>query len=300
MKKVLSMGMVLMLLLAICSVNVFAAEEATVYVTIADENGKLVLTQQAVTVTDTDNDGALTVNDALYAAHEAAYEGGAEEGYATSVTQYGISMDKLWGAANGGSYGYYVNNASAMSLVDPIQDGDYINAFVYTDLINWSDAYCYFDVYTVTANAGEEITLTLLMAGYDANWNPITVPVADVTITFNGEATAYKTDAEGKVTLKVEKAGKCVISATSETQTLVPPVCMATVETVTTEEPAVTAQPTVSEQPTIASSPEAETAKPAPDTGDNDDEILKYLIIAVVALVVIVLLFITRKKPDEK
>lgn len=293
MKKVLSMVMVLMLLLATCSVTVGAAEETTVYVTIADAEGKLVLTQHAVAVTDTDNDGALTVNDALYAAHEAAYEGGAEEGYATSVTQYGISMDKLWGTANGGSYGYYVNNASAMSLVEPIQDGDYINAFVYTDLINWSDAYCYFDVYTVTANAGEEITLTLLMAGYDANWNPITVPVADATITVNGEATAYKTNAEGKVTLIPETDNICQISATSETQVLVPPICMADIKVEVTQEPVVTEKPVATETP-------EESAKPAPDTGDNDDEIMKYLIIAGIALVVIVILFITRKKPDEK
>lgn len=293
MKKVLSMVMVLMLLLVTCSVNVCAAEETAVYVTIADAEGKLVLTQHAVAVTDIDNDGALTIHDALFAAHEEKYEGGAAAGYATSVTQYGISMDKLWGTANGGSYGYYVSNTSAMSLLDPIQNGDYINAYVITDLTNWSDAYCYFDVYTVTANAGEEITLTLLMAGYDANWNPITVPVADASITFNGEATAYKTDAEGKVTLKVEKAGKCVISATSETQVLVPPVCVADIKVEVTQEPVVTEKPVATEAPDA-------TARPAPDTGDNDDEIMKYLIIAVVALVVIVLLFITRKKPDGK
>lgn len=287
MKKVLSMVMVLMLLLAMCSVNVFAAEETTVYVTVSDANGKLVLAQEAITVTDADKDGALTVNDALYAAHEAKYEGGAAAGYASSTGAYGLSLDKLWGTANGGSYGYYVNNTSSTSLADTVKEGDFINAYVITDLTAWSDTYCYFDANTVSAKAGEEINLKLSAAGYDANWNPITVPVADAAITLNGVATAYKTDAEGKVTLKVEEAGNFVVSATSETQVLVPPVCVATVEaveTVATEAPAAT-----------------ETTTPnTPNTGDNNDEMLLYVLIAIIALVLILILIVTRKKPNGK
>lgn len=53
---------------------------ATVYVSIATK-GQLVAAQTKVTVTDIDGDNALTVNDALYAAHETVYSGGAKEGY---------------------------------------------------------------------------------------------------------------------------------------------------------------------------------------------------------------------------
>ena len=73
------------------------------------------------------------------------------------------------------------------------------------------------------------MTLTLSYAGYDENWNPIVLPVDGATITMNGVATAYKTDADGKVTVTLEKAGDVVISASSQTQTLVPPVCTVSV-----------------------------------------------------------------------
>ena len=205
MKKVISMAMVLMLVLGMSNAAVFAADEdVTVYVSVSDAEGKLVLTQEAIKVTDTDNDGALTINDALYAAHEAKYNGGAEAGYASAQSEYGISLNKLWGTANGGSYGYYVNNVSAMSLSTEIKNGDYLNAYVYTDLTAWSDTYCYFDVSTISAETEKTITLTLSAAGYDANWSPVVLPVENATITINGETTEYKTDANGS-------CGRCLL-----------------------------------------------------------------------------------------
>ena len=205
-----------------------AATEATVLVTIADENGKLALTMEAVTVTDIDADGVLTINDALYCAHEDYYEGGAAAGYASAMSEYGLSLAKLWGAENGASYGYYVNDVAAWGLSDPIAEGDRINAFVYTDLTAWSDTYCYFDVAEADAKAGDTITLTLSSAGYDADWNPITLPVAGATITVNGEKTDAVTDENGKATVTLSGEGTLIISAVSDTQTLVPPVCVVT------------------------------------------------------------------------
>ena len=58
----------------------------------------------------------------------------------------------------------------------------------------------------------------------------ITLPVANAVITVDGVATEYKTDAEGKVTLKLSEAGEYVISATSAEATLVPPAVVVTVE----------------------------------------------------------------------
>ena len=225
MKKLLTLAASL-LLAGTCSISAMAAN---VYVTISDANGDLALAQKAVEVTDADGDGALTINDALTAAHDDNYEGGAAAGYGSGMTDYGLSMNKLWGTENGGSYGYYVNNASAWSLTDPVAEGDYVNAFVYTDLTAWSDTYCFFDVQKVDAVVGNTVTLTLSAAGYDANYNPITVPVEGAVITINGEATSYKTDANGSVAVKLDKAGTQVISAVSDTMTLVPPVCTASV-----------------------------------------------------------------------
>jgi len=201
----------------------YAADQAEVTVTIA--NGSLKLASAAVSVTDQDKDGQLTINDALISAHDAHYEGGSAAGFATANTDYGLSMTKLWGAENGSGFGYQVNNGSAMSLVDPIKDGDYIAAYVYTDTTNWSDTYCYFDQGIVEAGAGEAFTLVLSASGFDENWAPITLPVAGAVITVDGQPTEFVTDEQGKVTLSLPTGG--IISAVSESQTLVPPVCRA-------------------------------------------------------------------------
>ena len=149
----LIMALVLVLTLTAALFTVAAsADGVTVYVTVS--NGTLMLTSRAVSVTDVDGDGALTINDALVLAHDAAYEGGSAAGYASATGTYGLAITKLWGVENGGSYGYYVNDKSAMGLTDKVSDGDRINAFVYTDTVGFSDVYCYFDNSAVTAAAG--------------------------------------------------------------------------------------------------------------------------------------------------
>lgn len=245
-------------------------ETAEVYVTIADAEGALAMAQESVTVTDTDSDGKLTINDALYLAHESAYSGGASAGYGTAETEYGLSLTKLWGAENGGSYGYYVNNASAMSLVDEIKSGDYINAFVYTDLTAWSDTYCFFNVNEITADEDTSFELTLSAAGYDANWNPITLPVEGAVITVGDKATEYITDSEGKAVLTVADAGEYIISAKSDTQTLVPPVCKAKINAVV--ETTTTVATTTAQTTTTATAKTTTTTKASavsPSTGDG-------------------------------
>ena len=202
---------------------------ADVYVTIVDEKGAIVVAAEELTVTDTDGDEALTINDALFTAHEKFYEGGAAAGYATSVTQYGLGITKLWGTANGGSYGYYVNNASAWALTDPIKDADYVAAFVYTDPVGWTDNYSYFDSFMAEITAGEELTLTYYQAGYDAEWNPVTLPVAGAVITVDGEATDVTTDAEGKAAFTISEPGTHIVSAVVEGKRLVTPVLIAKV-----------------------------------------------------------------------
>lgn len=227
MKRTLSLALALLMLIGCMSLTAFAdTASATVYVSIANK-GSLVAAQEEVTVTDIDNDGALTVNDALYAAHEAVYSGGAAAGYSYYTHEiYGLSLGKLWGDTSG-NFGYYLNNSSCWSLADTVKSGDYLNAFVYSDSKFYSDTYCFFSEYTVTADANADIELTLSGAGYDAEWNPVTVPVAGAEITVDGVATGVKTDENGKATIQIDGNGTYVISATSSTQTLVPPVCTA-------------------------------------------------------------------------
>lgn len=248
MKKLVVVVLAL-LLIAGLGMTVAAEEKApsvTVTVTVADQ-GALVVTQESVAVTDADEDGALTIGDALYAVHEAKYTGGAAAGYAIAQTEYGLSVVKLWGDESG-SIGYYLNHASAWSLADAVKDGDTVYAFVYADGDFYSDMYTYFDAATVSVAAGEAVTLTLSGAGFDAEWNPVTVPVAGAVITVDGKATKVVTDGEGKATLTVD-SGVHIISATSETQTLVPPVCVATVESAPVEQPQPDTEPKPEEIP---------------------------------------------------
>lgn len=263
MKKIIATVSAIALTFSMAALTAFAADSADVYVTISDGTGNLPLAQEKITVTDVDADGALTINDALFAAHDAKYEGGAAAGYASGESEYGLSLNKLWGVENGGSYGYYVNNSSALSLNDTIADGDYINAYVYSDLTAWSDAYCWFDAYTANASAGSELALTLSCAGYDADWNPVTLPVNGAVITVNGEKTNFATDENGKTVIMLDKAGEYIISAVSDTQTLVPPVCKVTV--------------------TEAASSDSETTAPA--TGNSTSGLVAVTAIALAAAI---------------
>ncbi|MBR7070900.1 MAG: LPXTG cell wall anchor domain-containing protein [Clostridia bacterium] len=243
MKKTLTIILALMLAFSCMSMNAFAAESDTVnvFVTIADKDGKLALAAEEITVSDIDSDGKLTVNDALYTAHEQKYEGGAAAGYSSELDlQYGLSLKKLWGIDNGGSYGYYVNNNAAWNLAEEIHTGDSVNAFIYTDLSAWSDTYCWFNIHEQKGKEGDKVDLILTASQFDyATGNPVELPVKEARITLNGTKTAFKTNDEGKVTVNFDQAGEFVVSAVSETQILVPPVCkvsIAATEKVNTQE----------------------------------------------------------------
>ena len=230
MKKVITLFTTLALLLSLLAIGASAEEKSTsvqttldtAYVTVAVK-GALVAVQVPVVLDDYDNDGALTVNDALYGLHEKSYEGGAAAGYASYQSDYGLSMSKLWGDESG-MFGYYHNNKPCQSLSDPIGQGDSVAAFVYASA-DWSDLYTYFDREVRTVDPGDEITLTLMAAGYDENWNPISYPVEGATLTLDGEKTTYVTDAQGKVTFSLQEAGSHVVSAEYSKATIVPPAC---------------------------------------------------------------------------
>ena len=303
MKKLISISVALIMLFGIWGISAFAegtGASAKVYVTISNGEGKLVLTQEEITVTDRNDDGILTIDEALFATHEAKYEGGAAVGYGSAYTEYGLSLTKLWGDTSG-SFGYYVNNASAMGLGDEVKDGDYITAFIYTDTTAYSDKYSFFDKNTLTVTADEEITLTLSAAGYDASYNPITVPVKDATITLNGEATEYNTDENGKVTMKLSKAGTYVISATSTTDTLVPPVLTVTVKAKipVTSTPESGTIETITPETSATDTINNEEMK-SPKTGDNSNTDFYIMLLAVSAMGIVFSTRTLKRKTNEK
>lgn len=210
---------------ALCAMGISAAAEASaeVYVTIA--NGGLMIANDEVTVKDLDGDGKLTIDEALFAAHEAYYKGGAAAGYASEMTDYGLSLTKLWGVQNGGSYGYYVNNASAWSLGDEVKSGDFINAFVYQDTKTFSDRYCYFDHNFSTIGGCLYDYYTLYGVYFDENYTAYSAPIADAIITVDGKETKIRTGKDGCVdglSIPFGESGTYIVSAKSENAILVP------------------------------------------------------------------------------
>ena len=238
MKKSIILILTLCMMLSLLILGVSAQKNhVQVTVTIAVK-GELVAAQVSVQIEDVDGDGIFTVNDALYCAHAQYYQGGAEAGYGYYSGEYGLSMSKLWGDESG-AYGYYLNDASCMSLADPIKDGDYVTAFVYKNA-DWSDVYTYFDVAQTSVELGQAFTLTLMAAGYDENWNPITYPVAGASITVDGSemlvtssegvTPMFVTDENGQVemvfnTMRAGDPLTRLISAKCKDMTVVPPVC---------------------------------------------------------------------------
>ena len=218
MKKLLCTLLALALLCA-------AAMAENALVTISNGQGEFCMAQVEIDVTDVDEDGVLTVYDALYCAHEAAYPGGAEAGFAAEDTEYGKSLTKLWGEENGGSYGYYVNNSGCDSLATPIDEGVHIQAYAYQDLEGWTDQFCYFDC---TDNGDGTYTLTLNGIGFDADWNEVVAPIAGASITVDGADSGLVTDENGSATLSISEAGEHIVSAASADAVLVPPVCKIT------------------------------------------------------------------------
>lgn len=219
---------VLSVVMALILSCVAVSADGGVNVTVSISNGGLVLAEASVSVNDADGDGAVTVNDALICAHKAFYKDG-ESGFTSVSGDYGLSMTKLWGVENGGSYGYYLNNASAMSLADPIEAGDRVYAFVYTDTATFGDTFTFFDKASASVKTSGALELTLSAAGYDENWSPVTLPVEGATITVNGEKTNVKTDKNGKAVITLDKAGSYNISAVSDDAILVPAICVADV-----------------------------------------------------------------------
>ena len=202
------------------------AEDATITVTIADK-GTLVLAQQEVTVTDRDEDGKLNVDEALYAAHEAGYTGGASAGYASAVGDYGLGITKLWGDMSG-NYGYWLNDASCMSLEDEVKADDYLVAWVYQDA-GYSDTYAKWGSTGASATTGTAMTVSLEKAGYDNNWNVVFSAMSGATIkAYNADLTEVDvctvTDNEdGTYAVTFKTAGEYYLVATGNAETILVP-----------------------------------------------------------------------------
>lgn len=213
---------------ALSAVTASAVDTITVNVTISNA-GTLTVPAKPVQVRDRNEDGKFDLDEALYAVHETYFEGGAEAGYLSKQSDYGLSLYQLWGVDDG-VFGYYVNHQFAMNLSETVEEGDSVAAFVYADSQTWSDSYCYFDQTDMQdVKQGEEVSLMLHKFSFGADGSTAIVPVSDAVITVDGEKTAYQTDENGAVKVKLDKIGEQIISAVSDTEILVPTVLRVTV-----------------------------------------------------------------------
>lgn len=193
------------------------AQDAVIYLTVnnqgiaASADDGSIMAEKEVTVKDLNEDGKLTVDEALQAAH-AAYKQG---GYATTTSEiYGVSVSKLWGVETTNTL-FYVNGTGISTgvAVDTVKAGDFLYASVNKDADFYSDKYTSFDVQKKTVKVGESFTLTLTGA-----MSTGTTPLANIAIgTWNNgnfaQLETAKTDEAGKVTLSFADAGTYYVTA---------------------------------------------------------------------------------------
>ena len=305
MKKLFSILLSTLMVLSLGSITALAQEpeneeSVTIYMSVINDTKVFELNQEAITVTDVNNDNALTIDDAFICAHNAKYPGGAAQGYSVNEG----FMTKFWGIENGGSYGYYVNNNMAMGLNDNIKNNDYINAFIYSDPATYSDVYSFFNINKLEANANDEITLKLSKYNFDpVTSEPIEVAVENATIVIDSVNTEYKTDANGCVTIKLSQPGNHTISATSDELNLVPPMCNVTVkaktiEPETTPNTSTNNSENIEPETTTKQAIKDDTVK-SPSTG-NENHILPIIILFVGASITIITTLNKKSKIYEK
>ena len=217
MKKLLSVLLALLMLVSLVPAQVMADETITVYISVSrygdfvqDKNGN----PMAYVPIELNGQRSYTIDDVFVLTHELYYPEGAE-GYASSVGDWGLGVDKLWGDTSY-NFGYQVNGGrvSVMGPGHEVEDGDSIDACIYKGFYPNSEKYARFESVAEEVYRDKEISLTLSYAsGYDENWNSIFSPCEGATIYIDGEETDYITDANGEVSLSFNEIGTYVISA---------------------------------------------------------------------------------------
>lgn len=215
-KRILSMILVLVMILS--AIPVLAENtDITVYLSVS-KYGEIVGSKDGdamayVPVALSGKD-SYCLNDVFLEAHSTYYTDGTD-GYASSEGDYGLSIDKLWGDTSK-KFGYQVNGGkeSVMGLSHIVENGDYVDACIYKNAYPDTESYTKFDVTNKEVHCEENFTITLLVSGYDENWNMVFNPCEGATVTINGNATEIITDADGKATFSFENEGRYIISAT--------------------------------------------------------------------------------------
>ena len=215
--KGLSLFLVIAVMLSMLNFSAYAVTNTiTAYITISAEgeivrgtNGDYVA-EKPVELTGKEN---YTLDDLFRKAHELYYDGGADAGYATADSEWGLSVTKVWGDTSG-KFGYQIN-AGAVYVGGPtqaVEDGDYIDLCIYENFYPETEAYAKFDAYT-KAVSEDTAELTLYESYYGQNWETLFKASEGAEIWINGEKTGILTDENGKCDLIFEKSGTYVVTA---------------------------------------------------------------------------------------
>ena len=211
------------------------AEPINVNVSISNA-GQVVMAQKSVSVTDNNRDGTLDVFEALYAAHEASFEGGAAAGFATTEGSYGTTITKLWGVDG---IPMYAINHDAGGYGTTVAADDLVYAYNLKDAANYSDSYSKFDkdTYEVEATTGLSVELSRFFSDPDNEWAMTQQAFAGATLAVLGtdlsavDASRYsfKDNGGGSYTVTFDEAGEYFLTANCDNPILVPAVAKVTV-----------------------------------------------------------------------
>lgn len=235
-KRLLSLMLALSMALSLATTGAWAAGQDSIRVTVTIANqgaiavGKndTLMAQVPVTVTDRNQDGKFTYDEAMMAAHEAYYEKG-EAGFAMD----GSMCSMLWGVETKNLCFYRNNEQTGYIDGQSITANDNLVAFPYMDTAGFSDQYGFFNQGTVSVKTNEAVTLNLQGQGYNETFVMTTEPVVGAELEVYQNGTFQKlnvvTDDKGNSTISFDKAGKYIVSAQKSGIKWVPPVCIVTV-----------------------------------------------------------------------
>lgn len=233
-KRLLSLLLALTMALSLATTGAWAADSIQVTVTIANQGAIAVgkndtlMARVPVTVTDRNQDGKFTYDEAMTAAHEAYYEKG-EGGFAMD----GSMCSMLWGVETKNLCFYRNNEQTGYIDGQSITANDNLVAFPYMDTAGFSDQYGFFNQGTVSVKTNEAVTLNLQGQGYNETFVMTTEPVVGAELEVYQNGTFQKlnvvTDDKGNSTISFDKAGKYIVSAQKSGIKWVPPVCIVTV-----------------------------------------------------------------------
>ena len=175
-----------------------------------------VVIEKPVTVTDIDEDGHLTYDEALVAAHDAYFEGGSAAGYSAGKEFTSL----LWGVSSTNNL-FYINEEGLPSGVtaDTVKEGDSLYASINADTVYYADWYSKFDEKNIEVTTADDISVNLtghLGMAYDEEDKQF-VPLEGIQIGVwkDGAFEAIEgavTDATGKATFKLA-AGEYILTA---------------------------------------------------------------------------------------